>query len=361
MADPQRILIVRPSALGDVCRTVPVLATLRRAYPDAAIEWVVQDEFAVAIRAHPDLDEAVPFPRARFAHWWRSPRVARELALWLLELRRRCYDLVIDSQGLGRSGLITWATGARRRVGPRWAREFGWLGYTVRHSRPAAPHTVDQMISLLVAEGLEPVYDMRLYVEDADRLWWQRTRRALSCGGPYAVCAPTSRWPSKRWPPEHWAQLVGPLVARGFRRVVLVGAPAERGQVKGIAEAAGEPVLDLVGATTLGRTMAVIASAGLVVANDSAPLHMAVGFDRPCLGLYGPTDPAEVGPFRRPTAVLRAAPGRPVSFKERRLGDALMRRIRPPDVLSRIDSLLAAGAPEGSVEPALALLQEALR
>ena len=63
MADLKRILIVRPSALGDVCRTVPVLATLRRAWPQAAIDWVVQAEFAAAIESHPALNEAVPFPR----------------------------------------------------------------------------------------------------------------------------------------------------------------------------------------------------------------------------------------------------------------------------------------------------------
>jgi lipopolysaccharide heptosyltransferase I len=344
VADPKRILIVRPSALGDVCRTVPVLVTLRAAYPDARIEWVVQEEYAAAIRAHPALDEAVLFPRARFAHWWRSPRIARELARWFTALRARGYDLVIDSQGLGRSGLMTWATGARRRVGPRWAREFGWLGYNVSHARPRARHTVEEMMSLLVAEGLTPVYDMRLYPEEADRTWWHGARRALSCGSPYAVLAPTSRWPSKRWPREHWVRIIDPLVSRGFRRLVLVGSPAERGQVAGIAEAGGETVLDLVGATTLGRSMAIIADADLVIANDSAPLHMAVGLDRPCLGLFGPTDPEEVGPFRRSESVLRAAPGRPVSFKERRLGDALMRRIEPRAVLARVDRLLAPRA-----------------
>ena len=157
------------------------------------------------------------------------------------------------------------------------------------------------------------------------------------------MLAPTSRWPSKRWPRSHWASLVAPLVARGFRRLVLVGSPAERAQVSGIAEAGGEAVLDLVGATTLGRTFAIIADAGLVIANDSAPLHMAVGLGRPCLGLFGPTDPEAVGPFRVPDAVLRAEPVRPVSFKERRLGDAVMRRIEPSDVLERVDRLLPDG------------------
>lgn len=346
--DPSGILIVRPSALGDVCRTVPVLATLRRAFPQARIDWIVQQEYVAAIGAHPDLDEAVCFPRGRFARWWRNPRVAWEMLRWFAGLRRRRYDLVIDCQGLGRSGLITWATRAARRVGPRAAREFGWLGYTVRHVADAR-HTVDQMMALLSAEGLEPAYDMRLYVADADRLWWRRQRLAEGVGARYAVLAPTSRWPGKRWPQRQWLSLVEPLAARGFERVVLVGSPSEARQVRTLVEEADPTLLvSLVGQTTVGQTMAVLNGAGLVVANDSAPLHMAVGLQRPCLGLYGPTDPDAVGPYGRPHAVLQGglpAGRRSVNYKDAHLGVAMMATIDPSEVLARIDWLLEAEAP----------------
>jgi lipopolysaccharide heptosyltransferase I len=340
MADPKRILIVRPSALGDVCRTVPVLATLRRAWPQAAIDWVVQAEFAAAIESHPALSEAVPFPRQQFARWWRSPAVARQLAGWLADLARRRYDLVVDCQGLGRSGLITWATRAPRRVGPRGARELGWLGYSVRHAVPQAVHTVRQMMSLLAAEGLEPVYDMRLYAAEADRAWWAGRRPELGMGtASYAVLAPTSRWASKRWPQDRWSQLIGPLRERGLDHAVLIGAPSERQQVQHIVDR--EPsVIDVVGEATVGRTMAIIAHADLVIANDSAPLHMAVGFNRPCVGLFGPTDPAMVGPWAAEDAVVRADGSGTRSrrrFRDPKLGDSLMRLIAPSDVLERVD------------------------
>ena len=349
MGDPQRILIVRPSALGDVCRTVPVLVSLRKAFPKAGIDWVVQEEFVEAIRRHPALDEVVSFPRARLARWWRNPRVARETLGWFADLRRRGYDLVFDCQGLGRSGLITWATGARRRVGLRSAREFGWLGYTVRHAPSAATHTVEQMLSLLGAEGIEPVCDLTLYVTDEHREWWQQRQAALEIRGRrYAVLAPTSRWPSKRWPASHWSQIIDPLLGRGFERIVLIGARAEIDQARGIGpEAPGaSPVIDLVGGTSLGESMAVIESAALVIANDSAPLHMAVGLGRPCLGLFGPTDPQCVGPYGREDAVLRTfapPPEQCVNYKDPTLGDALMRLIRPADVLRRLDQMMESG------------------
>lgn len=343
--EPQRILIIRPSALGDVCRTVPVLATLRRAFPDAAIDWLVQEEFAPAILAHPALTEVLPFPRSRFARWWRDPLVGWELLGWLGGLRQRRYDLVFDCQGLGRSGFFSWCTRAPRRVGHAAARELGWLGYTVRHPLPEARHTVARMMSLLAAEGLEPVYDMRLYVAECDRAWWGLRRDEFGAAGRYAVLAPTARWASKRWPAASWAAIVGPLAERGFERVVLVGSPSERDQIEPVIAACdGRIAVSVAGQTTIGQTMAVIAGADLVIANDSAPLHMAVGFDRPCLGLFGPTDPEEVGPFGRPEAVIRRfqpASGRSVNYKDARLGSALMALINPADVLERVDGMLA--------------------
>ena len=114
---------------------------------------------------------------------------------------------------------------------------WGLFEDIIPHPVPRAAHTVRQMMSLLVAEGLEPVYDMQLYAAEADRAWWTARRGEVSLGGgPYAVLAPTSRWPSKRWPPDRWSQLIGPLRDRGLREVVLVGAPSEREQVRQIIE-----------------------------------------------------------------------------------------------------------------------------
>lgn len=326
-----------------------MLVTLRRAFPAATIDWVVQDEFAAAVASHPDLDEAVCFPRKHFARWWRSPPTAVGVWRWLDALHRRRYGLVIDFQGLSRSGLITFATRARRRVGVRSAREFGWLAYNVRHAPSSAHHTVERMMSLLVAEGLEPVYDMRVYLADEDRRWWAARRRELGItDAGYVVLAAASRWASKRWPQKSWNALVEPLCERGFKKIVLVGSPSEHDQVAPIVGAAGPaaPIADLVGQTSVGGMMAVIADASLVIANDSAPLHLAVGFDRRCIGLYGPTDPKVVGPYGHESTVrvCRAATAGVVSFKDSRLGDSLMRLIKPADVLRRVDELVDASA-----------------
>jgi lipopolysaccharide heptosyltransferase I len=335
------ILIIRPSALGDVCRTVPVLASLRAAHPDARIEWLVRDSFADAVRAHPDLDAVRPFPRSRFAPWWR-PSVAAEVVRWVAALRGAGYDLVVDCQGLGRSGAMALCTGAPRRVGLRTAREFGWLGYNLVQRPPPGAHTVDQMLGLVERLGIVPVRCMRLHAPPEDRAWWEGFD-----AGRYAVLAPTSRWASKRWPAPRWRDLIEPILQRGFERVVLIAAPGEEEQVAAIdpdPPAAGR-CMNLAGRTSVGQTMAVVERAGLVIANDSAPLHMAVGFDRPCVGLFGPTDPRRVGPYRRPEAVIRAElHPREERLGFKRLGEEVMTRIGVAEVLERADRVVAPAA-----------------
>ena len=169
MDEPSRILLIRPSALGDVCRTVPLLVSLRRAYPEARIDWLVQDGFGDAIRHHPDLSGLIPFARAELG---RSMKRANPLATlrFLNKLRSRKYDLVIDAQGLFRSGLFARATRARRRVGHADARERAPRFYTDRVACDA-PHTVDRMLALLGPLGVEAVADMRLYTSEDDRAW----------------------------------------------------------------------------------------------------------------------------------------------------------------------------------------------
>ena len=346
---PQRILIIRPSALGDVCRTVPVLASLRRAWPNATIDWVVQEEFASAVQAHPALNEVIPFPRARLAKWWRSATNFRACRRWFKTLRSRRYDLVLDCQGLGRSGLMSFVTRAPRRIGLRAARELAWLGYNQRVPRdakaPLPTHTVDQMLLLIEALNIEVVRDLRLYLGEPDRQWWDQQRQGLGLmDAPYAVMAPTSRWLSKRWPIERFVQLLEPLRKRGFERVIVIGSPTELGQIHPLVSDTSPFVVNLAGRTSIGQTMAAIAGAQLVIANDSAPLHMAVGFDRPLVGLFGPTDPAVVGPYQCDHSVVRgyhAVKNERINFKNPKLGDSLMRFISTAAVIQKIDELMS--------------------
>lgn len=337
--------MIRPSALGDVSRTVPVLATLRQAYPQAEINWLVATNCYEAIRAHPMLTKAVKFER----QWGRIDPFSRTVSEgvgFVKRLRQPPYDVVYDLQGLARSGFFTRLTGARRRVGFADARELAWLGYNVRHEVPAdRRHTVDRMLALLEADGLTPVRDMRLYLAEDDALWWRQEREKLGIvHGDYAVIAPTARWLCKCWPGERYAEIVRRLLKTGIAggRIVLLAAPNERKQVDIILKALGDLAERVVWPqTTVGQMMAILSETRLLVCNDSAPLHIAVGFDRPVVALFGPTDPEFVGPYGRLDAVVRPPEAHGHRLKYRDLNDqSLIAKVDADTVWRKIETTL---------------------
>lgn len=202
------------------------------------------------------------------------------------------------------------------------------------------------MLGLIEADGITTIPDMRLYVSSEDESAWEGLRATadVSQSTRYAVLAPTSRWKSKQWPPDRFAELIPALRDRGFERIVIVGAENERSQCENLLKIsqADSSVIDLVGKTTVGTLMAAIRYADLVVANDSAPLHMAVGFNRRFLALFGPTDIARVGPYKGERWVLQAiSPDKFLHHKNEKLGSTIMERIAVQSVIGKLDELLS--------------------
>jgi heptosyltransferase-1/heptosyltransferase-2 len=338
LTQPERILIIRPSALGDVARTVPALVSLRSQYADAHIDWLVQRGFEDVIRAHPALTQVVSFDRRRLGQLARRGAVCPAIG-FLRYLRLQGYDLVVDLQGLARSGLFAWATGASQRVGDRRAREFGWLGLNQRLAIEPDLHTVDQMLEIVRGAGAEPIADMRLYTPPEDRDAAESDRALES---PFAVVAPTSRWPSKRWPEDRFVAVARHLIDRKLK-VIVVGGPDEREQCPRLLDLCrrDQRVIDRIGRTSIGGLMAIIERCDLLIANDSAALHIGVGFGRKLIGLYGPTRIERVGPYRRQRDVIQYLREDDDLQHKRDVNVSLMERIPVEEVVDRADSLLA--------------------
>jgi ADP-heptose:LPS heptosyltransferase len=194
------------------------------------------------------------------------------------------------------------------------------------------------MLALVDGMGVRAVRDMRLHAAENDAEW-ARARSGDGC----IVLAPTSRWPGKQWPAERFAAVARALRARG-ERLVIVGSGSERGQIAPLlgATAGDTGVIDLIGGTSIGQLLAVIAASKLVIANDSAALHMAAGFDRPMIGLYGPTHVGLVGPYRREADVIQhIRPGDTLDHKDAGAGRLLMERITVDEVVSAAATRLA--------------------
>lgn len=294
--EPRKILIVKPSALGDIVHTLPVLKLLRNKWRSAQIDWLVVPAFASLLDGHPLLNHVVRFDRKRFATWYRNPKLAGELLTFTQSLRQPKYDLAIDLQGLFRSGWLTRQTGAPVRVGFGYAREGSPLFYTHKVPQPTPErHAVERYLDIAEALGCgrRPV-EFDFGISDDVR----RATAAMAGDGDYAVLLPGTNWPTKRWPAESFAGLIRPIRDEFGLRVIIAGGP----DVAGLPMPGAE---SLVGKTDLKQLVALLERASLVVANDSGPMHIASALNRPLVTLFGPTNPIRTGPYSRLDTVLQ--------------------------------------------------------
>jgi lipopolysaccharide heptosyltransferase II len=243
------------------------------------------------------------------------------------DLSRRKFDLVIDLQGLFRSGWFTAMTGAPVRVGFANARELAHFFYT--HHVPVhsmEQHAIDRYLAITDALGCgrEPV-EFDLPIDDAQRA---RVDEMLGAVEGFALILPGTNWLTKRWPAERFAALVAPLREQFGLATVIAGGPDVTEiaevilrsqsdlQVRPHSNAVAHPgvnvrlgsdggVLNLVGQTSLRELVALIDRAAVVIANDSGPMHIAAAMDKPLVTIFGPTNPTRTGPYRREPSVVR--------------------------------------------------------
>jgi len=306
--DP-RVLIIKPSSLGDIVHALPVLAALRARWPFAHVAWLVSRPFATLLEGHPLLDEVIVFDRQGYGRMLRSPVRAVDFVRFLRRLRRQRFDAVLDLQGLFRSGFLAWATGATRRFGFADARELAWLFYTRRvPGDRRATHAVDMNLRLAAAAGFDTqtvTFPLGLRREELDEARTLLDRAAGTALPRFVALAPGARWETKRWPVERLAQLIERLHAGGFPPVVLLGGPDDRFLAERIRGATRGPIVDLTGRTTLRQLAALLSLAEVVICHDSGPMHVAAALGKPLVALFGPTDPARTGPYGRPESIIR--------------------------------------------------------
>lgn len=302
-----RILIVKPSSLGDVIHALPVLHGLRARYPNAVIDWLIGAPFGPILDGQTGLRDVLIFERGRYGRMLRDATAGRHFLGFLAELRRRHYDLVIDLQGLFRTGFLTWATGAPVRLGFGSARELAWLFYNRRIDTPDPDeHAVDRYWRVAVMLGFadEPIrFDLSVADGARDAVAALLREHGVRDEQPFLAVVPGARWETKRWPAESFAQLIAGLAPRV--PCVLLGSSGEAALCDSIASFSRARPVNLAGRTGILEMCALIDRAAVTVCHDSAALHVAVALGRPAVCLTGPTNPRRTGPYRRMEDVVR--------------------------------------------------------
>lgn len=291
---PERIAFIKPSALGDIVHSLPVLTALRNRFPAAHIAWIVNSSYAPLLAGHPDLNEIIPFERGAIRSGLLQGGVS--FARLLRDLRKRRFDLAVDLQGLLRTGVMTMATRARTRIGLASAREGAAICYThCIDDRAGATHAVERYWRVAEALG-ESSYKAFHVPIQADARAWAR-ERLFFFPRPWLAFGVGSRWLTKRWPPGHFAELARRAHERFGGTAVFVGAPEEAELADQAAARLAGPVCRLTGKTTLPQLVGVLSEVDAMIANDTGPLHLAVALGRPVVAPYTCTLSERTGPY----------------------------------------------------------------
>lgn len=314
------ILIVKLSSLGDVVHALPVAATLRARLGGARIAWAVERREAAVLAGHPALDEIITVDTRAWRRLGELATAAR--GVWSLASRLSAarFDVVIDLQGLIKSGVLVAMTRAPQRVGfaARDLREpLSALFTNRRLARPAGRHVVEQYLALLEPLGLgAPVLEFRLPSDPAAEAGADAffVAAGLKPRDRVVVLNPGAGRPGKRWPADRFAALSRRLADESVARVVVVWGPGEEGVARAITEGAGGRVA-MAPPTDLLQLIALLRRASVVVAGDTGPLHLAAALGRPCVGIYGPTAAWRNGPYGPAHRTLQGAQGQIASIE----------------------------------------------
>lgn len=289
-----RILILKPSSLGDVVQAIPFLRMLKIHFPDAEVHWWLADGLTSLLEGDRDIARIIPFRRDFF----RSIQGWEGCFRSIHRIRGFGFDLVFDLQALARSAVIAWLANGRRTIGLEDWREGAPAFYDKTVPRPS-PHThaVDWYLEVLRVNGVPMNWNFEWIPERCEisrrvrSEWFLRRKR-------WIVLHPGARWPTKRWPADYYREVIKGVTGRdnslGF--AVIGGAmDVELGDY--ICMAAPDACINLAGRTSIPEMIECIRAADLMLTNDTGPMHVASALSKPVVAMFGPTDPRRTGPY----------------------------------------------------------------
>ena len=291
MKQYKNILIIKMSSLGDVLHALPTLYTMRQNCPHARIVWAVHENFSAVLPGKPYIDDLIYIDKKKL----------KSLS-YIKDLRKRLhaygFDLCLDLQGLAKSAIVAWCSGAKEKYGYWEMREGSFLV----SKGLAGPHKQDHVIeryldTVRVLGGTVDRVEFPLPSIAAEKETMRQRFAAAGLTGPYIAVVPGARWDVKEWPLAQWSEFLRRVTATGMA-AVLLGSPAEAGKGRTICDSVGSPlVYDFTGQTNLRELMAAIAMSQVYLSADTGPLHIANAQKKELVALFGPTSPDRTGPY----------------------------------------------------------------
>lgn len=301
-----RILVIRLSAIGDVARTLSAVTLLRRQYPQAYIAWVVEEKSSPILDGDPAIDEIILFPRMRYSRLIKNPfkwpQLIKDWVQFARKLKSYRFDVVFDFHGILKSGLISFFTGAKHRIGYTrpFVKEMNWLFSNIKipleNSRLNRYDRNRELVSRWVTGSKSDPIPLFVSLQDQQRisLFLKQIEIEKGFKNPrkIVVLHPGASKGRKQWPSERFSELADKLIQNEKVVVILTWGPGEKelaekvlGQVKRKESIVLSQELSL-------KQLAELASrADLFVSADSGPMHIAAAMGARQIALFGPTDP----------------------------------------------------------------------
>ena len=313
-ASKLKVLICKPSSLGDIIHALPVLRRLKACWPDSSVYWWVATGFAGLLKEDPQLDGIFLFDKKSLVRLRDLPKNIS----FVSRIRKMRFDYILDLQGLLRSAVFSWLCKGKRTIGVKDWREGAPLFYDVAVPRPGTDaHAVDWYLECLKAVIPEP-----LFTDAASRVseWLPRNPTAAASASGitgydlgtdrprYVIFHPCTRWQSKHWPLDSFIQCAREVLAR--RKDIILWITGSKNE-----STIGQQIVDQTdpsrvknycGAFSLPEMIEAIRLCDVMLTNDTGPMHIAAALKKPLVALFGPTSPLRTGPYGMPDSVLTA-------------------------------------------------------
>lgn len=293
MQPPARILLVKTTSLGDVVHNLPVVSDLRRHFPDATIDWLVEESFAAIPALHPGVAGVIPLAVRRWRKHLLEGATWRQIGAVRSRLRQSAYDIVLDTQGLLKSAVVArWAQGEHHGYDAASIREpMAARFYAHRHAVGKALHAVERNRALAAAAFgyiIDTPCDYGIAAAPLVASW-------LPADRPYVVLLTATSRDDKLWPEAHWVALGRALSAKGLRCILPGGSPQERERAARIADAIGADQAVAAPALDIPTLAQLIAGARGVIGVDTGLTHLGAALGKPTLAIFCATDPGLTG------------------------------------------------------------------
>lgn len=296
-----RVLLIKTSSMGDLIHTLPALTDAGNAIPGIRFDWVAEESFAEIPAWHPLVDQVIPIALRRWRKNLFSAQTRKEWRALRAFLADRQYDLILDAQGLVKSGFLAmFAKGTRTGLDFKSAREtLAALFYQKRHRVNFYQHAVLRMRSLFALALGYPLPDT------APDFGISRQQFQTSAGKEdYVVLLHGTTWASKQWPEEYWKTLAGIVTKQGWRVKISGGNDEEVARAGRIA--AGNNAVDVMPRLSIRRMAELLASARGAVAVDTGFGHLAGALVVPTVSIYGSTSAEYTGALGEKSIQLQA-------------------------------------------------------